>query len=210
MINSLNEYKNGLINIIYHDLSNENPFFLTWKSRELLKNQKDDYDIFMYIEDDILVKNKALEYWLEYNEKLIKENYNLGFLRIELKNDIEYLTDVCTKLEKKVTINNDLYCINYDNPYCAFWIYNKNEFNNFINSNIYNLNNYDSRIYGVREKSAIGLHGLDNNFYKGTIIPIINNKLTENCKIYHMANNYTLNNNTGQGFGSVNFNEVII
>ena len=36
----------------------------------------------MYIEDDILVQKKAIEYWEKYNEKLIEFNYNLGFLRI--------------------------------------------------------------------------------------------------------------------------------
>ena len=29
-----------------------------------------------------------------------------------------------------------------------------------------------------------------NYWYKGTIIPLINNKLHEDCKIYHLPNNY--------------------
>ena len=36
----LNKYTNGIINIIYHDLSNIHPFYLTWKCRNLLKKQK--------------------------------------------------------------------------------------------------------------------------------------------------------------------------
>jgi hypothetical protein len=88
-------YTNGYIKIIKHDLSKENPFYLTWKCRDLLKKQKDDYDIFMYIEDDILVPYNAIKYWLEYNEKLIEYGYNLGFVRIEInKDNIEYITDL--------------------------------------------------------------------------------------------------------------------
>jgi hypothetical protein len=57
-----NNYTNGCIKIIYHDLSNIDPFYLTWKCRKLLKQQKNDYDVFMYIEDDILVPSKAIKY----------------------------------------------------------------------------------------------------------------------------------------------------
>ena len=39
--NAFNKYTNGIIKIIYHDLSNIHPFYLTWKCRDLLKQQKD-------------------------------------------------------------------------------------------------------------------------------------------------------------------------
>ena len=57
-----NNYTNGCITIIYHDLSNIHPFYLTWKCRELLKQQKNEYDVFIYIEDDILIPYKAIKY----------------------------------------------------------------------------------------------------------------------------------------------------
>ena len=44
----LNKYENGSINIVCHDLSNIHPYYLTWKCRDLMKQQKDEYDIFMY------------------------------------------------------------------------------------------------------------------------------------------------------------------
>ena len=160
----------------------------------------------MYIEDDILVPYKAIKYWLEYNEKLIEMNYNLGFVRIEVENNIEYITDLdWEKLDTIIDLNEKKYCVNNKNPYCAFWIYNKNEFNNFVNSKYYNINNIPG--YGIREKSAIGLHGLGTHWYKNTLIPIINNKLIEDCKIYHMPNNYVLDKNTR--FATIKFNEAV-
>jgi hypothetical protein len=202
-----NKYTNGCIKIIYHDLSNINPFYLTWKCRELLYQQRNEYDIFMYIEDDILVPNKAIKYWLEYNEKLIEMNYNLGFLRIEVENNNEYITDLYgEKFDTTINLNETKYCVNNKNPYCAFWIYNKNEFNNFVNSKYYNINNIQG--YEIREKSAIGLHGTGGtNWYKNTLIPIINNKLIDSCKIYHLPNNYVLNKNTH--FATIKFDEAI-
>jgi len=194
----LDKYTNGKIWIVYHDLTNEHPFYLSWKCRDLLKKQKDDYDIFMYIEDDILVPHNTLEYWLKYNEKMIEMNYNIGFVRIEIdKNNIEFMTDIHNvQFNKSIELNGEKYCINDINPYCAFWIYNKKEFHKFVNSKYYNINNI-LRIgfYPIRESSAIGLHGFGTNWYKNTIIPMKDGKLINDCKIYHMPNNYINNNN---------------
>ena len=202
----LNNYTNGYIKIIYHDLSNINPFYLTWKCRELLQQQRNEYDIFMYIEDDILVPYKAIQYWLEYNQILLEMNYNLGFVRIEVEDGIEYITDLFgEKFDTIIDLNETKYCVNNKNPYCAFWIYNKNEFNNFVNSKYYNINNI--RGYDIREQSAIGLHGIYTHYYKNTLIPIVNNKLIEECKIYHMPNNYVLNKNSS--FATIKFNEAV-
>lgn len=200
------KYTNGSLKIIYHDLSNENPYYLTWKCRELLQKQKDDYDIFMYIEDDILVPYKAIKYWLEYNEKLIELGYNLGFMRIESdENNVEYITDLTEKIDNFIKIDNKEYCINNKNPYCAFWIYNKKEFNRFVCSKFYDINNISG--YDIREQSAIGLHGYSNYWYKNTLIPIINNKLNESCKIYHIPNNYVNDNNSP--FATIKFDDAL-
>ncbi len=186
----LKELKNGKLNIIYHDLTNIDPFLLTWKCRDLLYQQRNNYDIFMYIEDDILVSWNSIKYWLKYKNKLVENNYNLGFLRIEVKDNEEYILDLeKNKLSKKIEIENENYYINDINPYCAFWIYDQKEFNRFVNSILYNPNNIKD--YGIREKSAIGLHGLPNYWYKETLIPVDNNNdLIEYCKIYHLDNNY--------------------
>ena len=203
---TFNNYTNGCITIIYHDLSNINPFYLSWKCRELLQKQKNDYDIFMYIEDDILVPYKAIKYWLKYNEPLIEMNYNLGFVRIEVKNNIEYITDLPRViLNTFININKNTYCVNNINSYCAFWIYNKTEFNKFVNSTYYNLNNLDITI-GIREISAFGLH-TKIGWYKNTLIPIINNTLIEDCKIYHMPNNYV--NNSDSHFATIEFSNAV-
>jgi hypothetical protein len=43
--------------------------------------------------------------------------------------------------------------LEYKNSYCAFWIYNKNEFSNFINGKYYNINNIPC--YDIREKTRL-------------------------------------------------------
>ena len=201
---SFNAYTNGCLKIVWHDLTNINPFYLTWKCRDLLRQQKDDYDIFMYIEDDMLVPYKAIKYWLKYNEKMIEMNCNVGFVRIEVEDNIEYITDLQCKLDC-LTILDNAYCVNDKNAYCAFWIYNKTEFNKFVNSEYYDINNIKN--YEIREASAIGLHGSKTHWYKYTLIPIINNKCIEDCKIYHMQNNYVADKSSW--CATIKFDEAI-
>ena len=200
----LNNYSNGNLCVVYHDLSGIHPYYLTWMCRGMMKRQMDDYDIFMYIEDDILVPNKAIEYWINYTEQIEEDNYNLGFLRIERDNkNEEFITDLKRGefFYKQISIKENSYCVNDINPYCAFWIYNKKEFKRFANSEYYDINNIDG--YKYREGSAIGLHGLKTNWFKATVIPLIHNSLHDDCKIYHLPNNYARNEK--ETFGKVKF-----
>jgi hypothetical protein len=202
----LHDYTNGYIKIIYHDLSNIDPFYLTWKCRELLQEQQHEYDLFMYIEDDILVPYTTIEYWLKYHPILLENNCNLGFFRIEIKNEEEYITDLYgTKLKIVMILNDQPYCVNNNNPFCAFWIYNKTEFSRFVDSKYYDNTNING--YSVRESVAIGLHGIPTQWYKYTLIPIENNMLHQHCKIYHIANNYV--NDDTSIFATVKFNNAI-
>ena len=201
----LPSYNNGNLTIICHDLTGINPHYLTWKCRDLLKKQRHDYDIFMYLEDDILVTRKALEYWFSYNHRLIELNYNLGFVRIEVKDNKEYIHDITNlhggKLDTFTEIDGKRFCVNNKNQYCAFWIYNKHEFNRFVDSKYYDINNIAN--YYIREASAIGLHGWETPWYKATVIPVVNNQLIQDCKVYHLPNNYV--NDPNSPFAKVLF-----
>ena len=137
-------YDNGKFQVIYHDLTGLNPYSLTEMPRKMLKTQKDDYDIFMYLEDDILVPKETIMYWLKYNELCIEHQYNIGFLRIETseKNNKQYITDLYgEKMNTRIEIFGETFCVNDKNPYCAFWIYNKNEFAKFVDSKFYDIKN---------------------------------------------------------------------
>jgi hypothetical protein len=59
-------FKNNNDKIIYHKLDNIDSFYLSWKSRDLMKEQLEIYDLFLYSEDDILIPYSLIEYYLEY------------------------------------------------------------------------------------------------------------------------------------------------
>ena len=202
-LNYFEPYINGKITIICHDITNEQtPMVLTRKPRSLMLQQINEYDYFAYIEDDISFTKEALNYWLQYKDECIKENYNLGFCRYEVKNDEIFLTDIIEKFKKTIIINDTTYVINKINPYCACWIYDKQEFNKFIKHETFNNLELMSN-YGYPEKAAIGFTTLGG--YKDTIIPLINNKLNPDCKIHHLPNNY-INHPT---FCKIKFDDAI-
>lgn len=196
----------GKLIVVVHDLKDENPFYLTWKPRKLMEEQKDDYDIFIYVEDDILIFKSTIEYWKELNEECISRNHNLGFLRIEYDNQgEEYLTDINSKLKSGILINDKSYIVNDVSPYCAFWVYSKHEFKRFVDSKYYNPQNIEG--YEIRESSAIGLHGLKTPWYTSTVIPFKDMKIDPRCKVWHMPNNY-VKSGSSWGTGEIRFSDL--
>ena len=196
------------IEVIYHDLSDVHPFFLTWKSRDLMKTQKDLYDIFMYVEDDILVRNETIQYWLLHKNAMLSRDFNLGFVRIETdQNQTEFVTDIVEPLYAKTMIEEQEYVINTGNNYCGMWILDKEEFSKYVDSDFYDLSNIHptTEPHMSREKSAWGLNAPEITWYSHILIPLQNGKLHPDSRIYHLPNNYI-----GSGFfASIPFDNIV-
>ncbi len=208
--------KNKRIKFIIHKFGSDHPFKLTWYCRKLMEIQKNNYDIFIYSEEDILFTKNNLNYWNKYKDKCINKNYNLGFLRVEVnkKNKKLYSSDQIVKSKYFVNLNAKKYFIP-DNPYCGFWIYDKKEFNKFIKTKWWKFNwslRSKSGILHIREMASLGWHGVDINGqdmdrYLATVVPIKNNKPDKNSFIRHLTDNYA---NSPRGlFGTIKINEII-
>lgn len=171
-----------------HLITKHSGLFLSWKCRELIKEQSDTYDIFMYIEDDIIVPNNAIvNYWMNYKDICLSHGYNLGFIRVEMSDNSNQLlcSDIALPFDIKLslTLNTIDFVINNRNVYCAFWIYDRQELLRWINSEYFNPLNVQG--YDIRERSAIGFIP----FYNNTILPYSNNLLLDDCKIFHLKKN---------------------
>ena len=200
------------VNYIYHNLKGKNPFYLSWYCRPLMEKQENDYDGFIYSEDDILFSKKNFKYWTRFKDGCIKKNQNLGFLRIEKKNNKLFSTDLTKKIKYYIKIKNKKFAVNNINSYCGFWIYDKIEFKRFIKTKFWNLkwrgkNMY--AFYGIREMSAIGWHGKNMFRYENTIIPLKKgNELNSGCFVNHLTNNHALTNHP-VGFGSIEKKKIL-
>ena len=191
--------KSKKIKFIFHEFKENHPFKLTWFCRELMEKQKNDYDVFVYSEDDIFFSKKNLKYWLLHKDKCINNHYNLGFLRVEKnkKDNKLYSSDQITKSQYYVNLYKRRYFV-LENPYCAFWIYDKNEFSKFIKTKWWKFNwslRSNSGILHIREMAAWGWHGINMNGvdmdrYLTTIVPLKKGKPDKNSYIRHLSDNY--------------------
>jgi hypothetical protein len=167
------------------------PYYLTWEHRQIVVENIDQYDIQIYLEDDIKFTSDNLKYWLTYNEIVLSSGYNLGFLRTEFDGSNKFITDLTKPLTNIISINEQKFIVNDINPYCGFWIYSKKELKEFIKSEEWF---FKFKPYGIREKAAIGWHGKNMTRYKNTIIPLIenNNELETifHSNVHHLPNNY--------------------
>ncbi|MBZ9729735.1 hypothetical protein LB467_08535 [Salegentibacter sp. JZCK2] len=168
------------------------PFYLAWENRNYIERMVDDYDIQIYLEDDIEFKKENFEYWLKFNKKALSNNYKLGFFRHEIdKKNRRLLTDVTRPLTEIIELEGQKFLLNRHNPYCGFWIMDKKELKAFIKSPEWKLE-FDA--YGIREKAAIGWHGKNMNRYKGTIVPLLEDTegyiTPHEATVHHLPNNY--------------------
>lgn len=96
------------------------------------------------------------------------------------------------------------------NPYCSFWIYDKNEFFNFTKSKFWRFDWRYETISGeklIREINAIGYHHPLMKRYKATIVPEKKNKILNDCFINHLSNKYA---NAPAGlFGTFEVNSLV-
>ena len=189
---------NKNIKFFYYDFNKikEHPYKLTWFCRKIMENQKNKFDVFIYSEDKILFTKKNFRYWLDHKDLCIKNDYNLGFLRYEIKNKTFYSDDQVAKSKYYVNLLNKKYIVP-QNTSCAIWIYDKKEFKNFIKTKYWKFDWKWVTISGVlliREMSMIGWHavnmnGIDMNRYIATIIPLKKGQLDKNSFIRDLSNN---------------------
>lgn len=207
-----NALKDGIkVVTICHELQGTNKYEICRLHRGLMKIQRHSYDYFALIEDDILVPAAALAYWDLHRGVVMKEGYNLGFMRVDTDDrGKDFLTDVMGsvfgELESTLVINGSTYLLNNVNPYCAFWIYDKLEFGRFVDSCYWNPDNV--RGYDHAVSAAIGLHGLNTHWYNGTLVPFAEGSLLPECRIHHLPSNYV--KDTRSLFATIPFGAVNI
>ena len=195
--NNYLDNKNLDAKIINHEINNVDleKGYLTWLTRPEMQKQKGNYDYYMYLEHDIKFTERNLQYYLKYQKSLSENKFNLGFLIYEKNNEDNenYSIHISEKLNKFFNLNSQNFIINDLENYCCFWIYDQNQFNDFINSKWWNfkrrVHNFRHN-YGITERSSIGFNALNINYFKATLLPEIDSKLDPNCFIEHITNNY--------------------
>ena len=169
------------------------PFFLTWENRANIRANLENFDVQMYLEDDMAFDAAAFDYWLRYKGVCLRNDYNLGFLRTEVGPDGSlFVTDLTTAPTRMLELEGTPFLVNDVNTYCGFWIYDRSELEKFVETPEWK---FEFRGYDVREKSAIGWHGLGMGRYRATLVPLVevgasSYRTDVGSGVRHLPNNY--------------------
>ena len=192
------------------------PYLLTWSHfyifRELFFGDQ-SITHFMYLEDDIYVTQKNIEYWLKSRDELRSSKVIPSFLRYEKKGEFDlYATDVLTRQRfdrlPRIKQSEFYYYINLPDPYQGMYLLDRELMYEHLTGPS-SIPEYSP--WGIREKAAAGLTFINvpkGCFSRNFIGYDFRNKYIDpNSLIHHLPNNYVIK--PGSPFAKNKVNELI-
>jgi len=194
------------------------PFFLTWSHLSVFRKLYTDQSIthFMYLEDDILIREENIRYWIQAREQLRPHNLFPSFLRVEQKegDSCWYSSDCASQMrfEKlpKVRVSDKLSFININFPYQGMYLYDRELMSEHLSGV---SSNPDFGIWGTREKAAQGLTfvNIPKGFRSRNVIPYDRKRgqIDQQCFIHHLPNNYANSDDPRNKLGQLPVDQII-
>ena len=177
----------------------------------------------MFIEDDIIVNNNNIKYWIYFRKILKKNNLIPGFIRYENFKDKKFSVDnpnkiFLNKLPKIETETKQNGFVNSKFPYHAMYLMDRELMKKYLNSNGVNLdfsfsNKFMKSIYPTKELLNISHAYLDTprGFHNNLMIPYNDkNKIPSYCLIQHNEKKYVKFKKMNEiGYGTIDINRLI-
>lgn len=175
----------------------EHPFHLTWMHRKHIKENIDNYDNFMYAEDDELI---PFSNYISYIEKfkMMWPQYVPSFVRIEKKDGLDYISDVPIQQDIKslgiIEIEGRKF-VSFPFPlnYCGMWCMPQSSLKETIKDNFVRMD--DGREFAasytnweIGKKPLIEVYEKNRKWF-----------ISPDCYLYHLPNNYALSEGTPNG-----------
>lgn len=199
-----------------HDL--EHPHLLTWQHMDLFRGEfvkEPSITHFMYLEDDIQIKQKNISYWLKAREELRDFGFVPSFVRYEIMdNNLELRsTDILKpmiygKIPKLVLTSSYSY-LNLKQPYQGMYLLDREL---AIEHLFQNQLKGRSGSWGVRETAASALTFINvpSGFTSRNLVGFYSDEfeVDSGALIHHLPNNYA--NNPNSGFGKIKISQVVL
>lgn len=189
-------------------------------------NQK-EYSHFLYLEDDILIKELNIKYWVIARASLKKYNLIPSFVRTEIneKDKERYVVDTIKKnsflLQSKILNKNKSFAfLNLVNFYCGSYFYDRELMSEHLNGPSCSLDfghgSYnqkyiipDMQELGLLERASavLAFKDVPKGFLHRNMVPVnvITKQLEEYCLIEHLSNKFA---NTKSDFGKIKVKDV--
>lgn len=219
--NSLNEILDRLkglnnLELVVHPQASH-PYFLTWAHHPIFKQQlisDSGFSHYMYLEDDIFVTARNINYWLRGRHELQNSSFYPSFVRYEInqKNCKHYATDITKSLQFKklpqVIISTDYAYISSPQPYQGMYLMDQKMLHEYYNSPAYSP---DFGSWNIREKATQGLTFLNvpNKFFSRNLIgcSLPQKSIDPDAFIEHLPANYA--NDKNSPFGKILIDKLI-
>ena len=187
---------------IYIPKNLPHPYFLTWLHRACMLDLINEYDYFLYTEDDLLL---PFENFVEYlkNFELLFPKYVPSFVRIEKIDGKNIVVDVQKKQNKNNIINYlNKQFISLDRPYHGFWIMPQKQLKETMTDNFIEVCTTDmSREYAASYPMW--------TLKKTPLVMIENGQISPLCYSYHLPNTYSLKKEIHHKFGRLEIENLI-
>lgn len=193
-------------------------YYLTWQHLEIFRTEyKNDLNIshFMYLEDDIQIKQNNISYWLKAREDLRQYGLIPSFLLYEVsKNQINKRSNSVFKPMifrniPKIRIGEFYWYLNMSQPYQAMYLLDRELAKEHLFDNPLEKR---KTIWGIRETAAAGLTfvNIPNGFSSRVAVGFDYNSfmLDSNSLIHHIANNYI--NRPLTEYGKIKIQDLVL
>lgn len=169
------------------------PFALTRAHRQHMQEQVNAgaFDVFMYLEDDIVIPWRSFAAWLADNACVYRAGYLRGFLRVEKAEDGRVVAvDFKTVTSDPVFFRiGTRYYFVPEYPYHACWVYDRVQMRDFMASGVWK--DRDDAPHMMRERAAFGMATWGSRFHGKTVVPVEpDGTIPEEAFNYHVPNNY--------------------
>jgi hypothetical protein len=189
------------------------PYLLPWSHfaifRPLIRDEE-SVSHFMYVEDDLLVTQENVAYWIECRQSLRALGLIPSFLRVELKDGDPrwYSTDSPRRLEiaslPRIRVGDDLLFVNLENPYQGMYLLDRELMLEHLAGP---SSSPEFGSWGIREKAAQGITFLNvpAGFKSRNVVPCLvrNGRIDPRCFVHHVPNTYANNPDASSMFGKV-------
>lgn len=183
------------------DLSN--PRMLTWEHKKFirpwLEHASPGEDYFLYIEDDIVITNANLVYFIRAKNQLRPHGLIPGFVRYETRDGDIRLVDVTRpeywQRDRSLSIDGVLYHANV-NPYWAGFMVDRSLAEEYVASRSFSPTDSEFVAWNIQERSAMGLtyENPPPRLKTRVVIPIVNGAPDPDCLVWHCSNSYSAEN----------------
>ena len=179
---------------------------LTWAHKcRMLDFKETTYTHFAYLEDDMVLTQDLMDYWIQTREQFKKRNLNFipGFLRVEYNQGRAYSTDVTKeyKVNDLTRLIADQSYASLPQPYQACFVMDRELVEEHITSPSFSFETCQ-KIPGAanktRERANFGnmYENVPEGFTHRMLVPL---DLFVSCWIHHGADNYVNMPNTLHG-----------